>query len=135
MHRKLSWVLAIASAGGLSWGGSHNAESAEALAPMSRTAESTNTKAPFHKLSINIPKAGQAADKTETYRAKKGDVVMLNISSDREGTIMIHGLADGGAVKKGQSTMVVALKFAGTFGIHFHGKDGSHIEVGALEIY
>jgi hypothetical protein len=27
------------------------------------------------------------------------------------------------------------LKFAGRFGIHFHGNDGSHIEVAALEIH
>ena len=65
----------------------------------------------------------------------KGDVVQFEVASPRPGQVAVHGLRDAEAVQVG-GVMKVAFRaiYTGRFPLHFHGADGSHFEIVALEV-
>lgn len=65
----------------------------------------------------------------------KGEVVQFDVASPRPGKIAVHGLLDAETVQVG-SILKVAFRavYTGRFPLHFHGADGSHFEIAALEV-
>lgn len=81
--------------------------------------------------------AARAAGTREVplFRAEEGDTVKFEITSTTEGVLSIHGY------EKETSLSVrapVHLEFAavhgGRFPMHVHASDGSHLEVGVLQV-
>jgi hypothetical protein len=65
----------------------------------------------------------------------KGDVVEFRVASDRPGTLAVHGLTDlKPVVVGGVATVAFRAIYTGRFPLHFHGTDGSHIEIAALDV-
>jgi hypothetical protein len=68
-------------------------------------------------------------------QAKQGDQVTIVLTSDKTGTVEIHGYGRSIAVKPGiESTLAFRADYAGRFPIHLHTRDGGHLEVTALEV-
>lgn len=65
----------------------------------------------------------------------KGEVVQFEVISPRPGQVAVHGLLDAETVQVG-SVVRVAFRavYTGRFPLHFHGADGSHFEIAALEV-
>ena len=65
----------------------------------------------------------------------KGEVVQFEVVSPRPGQVAVHGLLDAETVQVG-SVVRVAFRavYTGRFPLHFHGADGSHFEIAALEV-
>ena len=65
----------------------------------------------------------------------KGEVVQFEVVSPRPGQVAVHGLLDAETVQVG-SVLSVAFRavYTGRFPLHFHGADGSHFEIAALEV-
>ena len=65
----------------------------------------------------------------------KGEVVQFEVVSPRPGQVAVHGLLDAETVQIG-SVVRVAFRavYTGRFPLHFHGADGSHFEIAALEV-
>ena len=63
------------------------------------------------------------------------DVVEFRVSSSRPGQIAVHGLMDAVPVRAdGVVTVAFRAIYTGRFPLHFHGADGSHFEIAALEV-
>ena len=68
-------------------------------------------------------------------QAKQGDPVTIVLTSDKTGTVEIHGYGQSVAVKPGtESTLAFRADYTGRFPIHLHTRDGGHLEVTALEV-
>jgi hypothetical protein len=67
--------------------------------------------------------------------AAQGDVVRVSVASPREGGVAVHGLFDVRPIAAGgHVTIEFRAIYSGRFPIHFHGADGSHIEIAAFEV-
>lgn len=67
--------------------------------------------------------------------AAKGDVVRVTVTSPRDGGIAVHGLLDVRPISAGaRVTVEFRAIYSGRFPVHFHGADGSHFEVSAIEV-
>ena len=65
----------------------------------------------------------------------KGDVVQFEVISPRPGKVAVHGLLDAETVQVGSVVRVTfRAVYTGRFPLHFHGADGSHFEIAALEV-
>ena len=65
----------------------------------------------------------------------KGDVVQFEVISPRPGKVAVHGLLDAKTVQAGSVVRVTfRAVYTGRFPLHFHGADGSHFEIAALEV-
>ena len=86
-----------------------------------------------HVIAIEKLKPGVAMP---VLRARQGDSLVIDITSDRAGTLEIHGYGKEIAVQPGGT---VSLSFianrAGRFPIDLHARDGRHLEVTALEVH
>jgi hypothetical protein len=64
-----------------------------------------------------------------------GDIVKLTVRSEQAGAAGVHGLSTIEAIHPGES---IAIRFraiySGRFPLHFHGTDGSHFELMAINI-
>jgi hypothetical protein len=69
------------------------------------------------------------------HQVAKGDVVEFAVASPRPGRVAVHGLFDAEPVQVG-TVVKVAFRavYTGRFPLHFHGSDGSHFEIAALEV-
>jgi hypothetical protein len=66
---------------------------------------------------------------------KQGDVVEFVVTSRRPGTVVVHGLTDERrVVANAQLSMQFRAIYSGRFALHFHGDDGSHFELMALNV-
>jgi hypothetical protein len=72
---------------------------------------------------------------TPILRARQGEALTIDITSDRRGTLEIHGYGKEVAVVPGSEVTInfVATR-TGRFPIDLHGRDGRHLEVTALEV-
>jgi hypothetical protein len=72
---------------------------------------------------------------TTVYSIAKGDVVQFRVSSPRSGLVAVHGLLDVEPVAAG-GVVTVSFRaiYSGRFALHFHGIDGSHFEIAAVEV-
>lgn len=67
--------------------------------------------------------------------ARANDVVRVTVSSPHAGQIAVHGLLDPQRVdENGSVTIQFRAIYSGRFPIHFHGDDGSHIEIAAVDV-
>ena len=99
--------------------------------PIAAAAEAT---APIHHvIAIEKLKPGVAMP---VLRVQQGDSLVIDVTSDRAGTLEIHGYGKEIAVQPGGT---VSLSFvanrAGRFPIDLHARDGRHLEVTALEVH
>jgi hypothetical protein len=66
---------------------------------------------------------------------KQGDVVEFVMTSRRPGAVVVHGLTDEHRVAANQQTSLqFRAIYSGRFPLHFHGDDGSHFELMALDV-
>ena len=91
---------------------------------------------PLITFQLRVPAPGQLPAMDQVHRVKQGDVVLLTVSTERAGMLMIHGLTEGMNVAPGNpASLVVVAKYTGRFAVHFHDTDGSHAEIAAIEVY
>ena len=68
-------------------------------------------------------------------RIARGEVVEFRITAPIEGAASVHGLSDLVLMKAGErATLRFRAIYSGRFPLHFHGADGSHIGVWALDV-
>jgi hypothetical protein len=68
-------------------------------------------------------------------KVPKGDIVRVTVTSPRDGGIAVHGLMDVHPISAGQRVSVeFRAIYPGRFPLHFHGADGSHFEIAAIEV-
>jgi heme/copper-type cytochrome/quinol oxidase subunit 2 len=68
-------------------------------------------------------------------KATQGDSVSIVVTSDRVGTLEIHGYRQEVSVTPGsETTLSFVATRAGRFPIDLHGSNGAHVEVTALEV-
>ena len=68
-------------------------------------------------------------------RIARGEVVEFTITAPIEGAASVHGLSDLVLMKAGErATLRFRAIYSGRFPLHFHGADGSHIGVWALDV-
>ena len=82
---------------------------------------------------LETPQIGMAS--AAVHAIAKGDVVQFEVLSPRAGKVAVHGLLDAETVQVG-SVVRVSFRaiYTGRFPLHFHGADGSHFEIAALEV-
>ena len=82
---------------------------------------------------LETPQVGMSS--AAVHSIAKGEVVQFDVVSPRPGKVAVHGLLDAEAVQVG-SVVRVAFRavYTGRFPLHFHGADGSHFEIAALEV-
>jgi hypothetical protein len=90
------------------------------------------------RYAAQVPLANPAPDavlSATSHPVGKGDVVRFDVTSPRRGAITVHGLHDLQRVQVG-STVSITFRaiYTGRFPLHFHGVDGSHFELAALEV-
>jgi hypothetical protein len=79
--------------------------------------------------------SGSPGDRPPVLKARQGDAVTIDITSDRQGTLEIHGYRKEVAVMpENEATVTFVATRAGRFPIDLHGRDGRHLEVTALEV-
>ena len=95
-----------------------------------------SSSVPLITFELRVPAPGQLPALDQVHRVRQGDVVLLTVSTERAGMLMIHGLTEGMNVAPGNPAhLVVVAKYSGRFAVHFHDTDGSHTEIAALEVY
>ena len=82
---------------------------------------------------LETPQMGMSS--AVVHSIAKGEVVQFEVVSPRPGKVAVHGLLDAEEVQAG-SVVRVAFRavYTGRFPLHFHGADGSHFEIAALEV-
>jgi heme/copper-type cytochrome/quinol oxidase subunit 2 len=71
----------------------------------------------------------------DVLRVQKGDPVTLTISSDRAGTLEIHGYQQKVKLEPGATaTLSFVANKTGRYSLDLHARDGAHVEVTALEV-
>lgn len=91
-----------------------------------------------HRVDLRVPLSAMAPDLDGDSHATKilrGEVVELRITTPIEGAASVHGLSDLVRMKAGeQARLRFRAIYSGRFQLHFHGADGSHFGVWALDI-
>jgi len=79
------------------------------------------------------PRVGDTAPTRATVHQR--DVVRVSVASPRDGAVTVHGLSDLQPISAdGHVTFEFRAIYSGRFPVHFHGMDGSHIEIAAFEV-
>lgn len=69
------------------------------------------------------------------HRVRRGGSIEFQIRSAAEGAIAVHGLSELVLVKPDRPAVVrFRGLYPGRFPLHFHGADGAHYEIAALEV-
>ena len=100
-------------------------------------ARATSADRPDRHYVVEVPRetpvTGMQAN--TVHSIAMSDVVEFRVSSSRPGQIAVHGLLDVVPVQvDGVVTVVFRAIYSGRFPLHFHGADGSHFEIAALEV-
>ena len=111
---------------------------AQFCTPVPEAALANEADAPAHRIDVLVPRDIAAADSDgdahETPIAR-GDVVEFRVTAPIEGAASVHGLSDLVLMKAGErATLRFRAIYSGRFPLHFHGVDGSHIGVWALNV-
>jgi hypothetical protein len=84
-------------------------------------------------VSSTDPRVGDMAPTRATVH--QHDVVRVSVASPRDGAVTVHGLSDLHPISAdGHVTFEFRAIYSGRFPVHFHGMDGSHIEIAAFEV-
>ena len=66
---------------------------------------------------------------------KQGEVVEIVVTSQRPGAVVVHGLTDEKPVgADGQVIIRFRAIYSGRFPLHFHGDDGTHLDLMSLSV-
>ena len=90
-----------------------------------------------HALRVDVPLETPAgvASPHGAVAISRGDIVAVAVKSPRAGAVGVHGLSD---IHPMEANDTIQLSFRaiyqGRFALHFHGTDGSHFELLALEV-
>ena len=91
-----------------------------------------------HRIDVLVPRDIVAPDldgAAHATRIARGEVVEFRITAPIEGAASVHGLSDLVLMKAGErATLRFRAIYSGRFPLHFHGADGSHIGVWALDV-
>ena len=102
-----------------------------ASASPAKPAESPQTVKNF-RVAIENTKPGATVP---VLKATQGDSLTIDITSDRPGTVEIHGYQKKVDVAPGHvATLSFVANIAGRFPVDLHGRDGRHLDVTALEV-
>lgn len=88
-------------------------------------------------LSAAVPPASALVTEADfvAVPAAQGDVVRVTVASPREGAVAVHGLLDVRPMAaRQQVTVEFRAIYSGRFPVHFHGADGSHLQIAAIEV-
>lgn len=96
----------------------------------------TPADTPRHRYHALVPADNPGIVLSATaYPIYKGDVIEFDIQSSRAGKVAVHGFHDLQSVLVGGTTKIAFRAiYSGRFPLHFHGIDGSHFELAALEV-
>lgn len=92
---------------------------------------------PDVQMAASVPMETPEMSALATYQvaASQGNVVRVAVTSPRDGGIAVHGLLDVQPISAGQRiTVGFRAIYSGRFPVHFHGADGSHFEIAAIEV-
>ena len=142
----LACAVAVAAVAAV-WEFWESSEPAASTASAALAAEFCNTAPPEAQVDASAPRAREFAAEVPrdtppvgmpfgaAYSIVKGDVVEFAVSSPRAGALAVHGLFDPRPVAPGDVVKVAFRAiYTGRFPLHFHGDDGSHFEIAALEV-
>jgi len=105
---------------------------AKTEAPVESTTAPSTSTVNHLRVAIENTKPGVAAP---PLHATQGDSLLIDIASDRAGTLEIHGYGKKTEVAPGSvATLAFVANIAGRFPVDLHSRDGRHIEVTALEV-
>lgn len=93
--------------------------------------------APDQRLAIDVPlqTPGFGESPALAVRARKNEVIEFVVSSARPGSVAVHGLLENRpVVVGGELRVAIRTVYTGRFPLHFHGDDGSHFEIAAIEV-
>lgn len=81
------------------------------------------------------PPTAEASFITASHPLRQNDVVTLSVTSPVYGAVGIHGVTAIETVSEGQRVdLAFRAVYSGRFAVHFHGADGSHYELVALQV-
>lgn len=104
--------------------------------PSDRTAVVSATDKRDYRFEVSVPEATPesfVSQREETV--KQGEVIEFVVTSPRSGQVVVHGLLDPKTVDvNGRVTVSFRAIYTGRFALHFHGSDGSHFELMALNV-
>ena len=108
------------------------AANAKSAASVESTTAQATSSVKHLRVAIENTKPGIAA---APLHATQGDSLTIDITSDRAGTVEIHGYGKKIEVAPGSvATLAFVANIAGRFPVDLHGRDGRHIDVTALEV-
>ena len=111
---------------------------AQFCTPVPAAAVTTEADPSDHRIDVRVPRTSTAPDldgDAHATQVARGDVVEFRIIAPIEGAASVHGLSDLVLMKAGErATLRFRAIYSGRFPLHFHGADGSHIGVWALNV-
>jgi hypothetical protein len=92
--------------------------------------------APDHVYEVTVPQSTPMSFLSATENTiHQGEVVQFVVTTDRPGAVIVHGLSDMQTLDvKGTTLVSFKAVYSGRFALHFHGTDGSHFELTALNV-
>lgn len=98
-------------------------------------AEGAGADRHFDLLVPTKPPTAEASFTTPAHPVAQHDVISLTITSPIHGAVGIHGITAIEEVSQGQRiALAFRAVYSGRFAVHFHGVDGTHYELVALEV-
>ena len=111
---------------------------AQFCTPVPAAAVVTEADAPARRIEVRVPRglvASAIDDEAHSTQIARGDVVELDVVAPIDGAASVHGLSDLVVMKaRERATLRFRAIYSGQFPLHFHGVDGSHVGVWALNI-
>lgn len=106
-------------------------------APVPVDARVSATQAAAMELRVAVPDEVPAINaSSRSIVARRGEVVRIAVESPTGGAVGVHGMSDIVPIRSGQTvSLAFRLIYSGRFPLHFHGVNGSHFEILALEIH
>jgi hypothetical protein len=88
------------------------------------------------EISVQVPREDTSYGLTSpAVPVRLGDVVQVKVFTGRAGAAGVHGLSTIDAILPGESAVIkFRAIYSGRFPLHFHGVDGSHFELMAINI-
>ena len=88
------------------------------------------------QVSLRVPReAASNLLNAPSPAVQSGNVVKLTVSSEQAGAVGVHGLSTIEAIHPGESVVIkFRAIYSGRFPLHFHGTDGSHFELMAVNV-
>jgi hypothetical protein len=102
----------------------------------SKEASTAAVAKPDHVYRVAVPPANPLNFLSATeHTIGQGEVVQFAVTTDRPGFVIVHGLSDMLPLDvKGTTLVSFKAVYSGRFALHFHGSDGAHFELTALNV-